>query len=153
VDDVRSGHSDRATELLARLETGARQAAWMRWVNELRLEAAAAEHWAARGELGLASTRAARLLEVARSLGARTYCCTAERVRLAAALHTGSGIDAACRRLATWLAEFEAFPAPLEAWKSGRILGLGLERLGRGSEARRAFETAAKAIRTIAEGA
>ena len=84
VDDVRSGHPDRAAELLARLEAGARQGSWMRWLNELRLEAAAAEHWAARGDFDVAAARAARLLEIARSLGARTYCCAAERVRLEA---------------------------------------------------------------------
>ncbi|HSD26692.1 MAG TPA: AAA family ATPase, partial [Vicinamibacteria bacterium] len=152
VDDVRAGRPDRATELLAGLEAGARQATWMRWMSELRLEAAAAEHWAARGDFERAVERAARLLGIAQSLGARTYCCAAERVRLEAALHTGAGIDAASRRLAAWLAELEAFPAPLEAWKSGRVLGLALERLGRGAEARRAFEAAASAIRTIAEG-
>jgi tetratricopeptide (TPR) repeat protein len=152
VDDLRSGHADRATELLARLESGARQATWMRWVSELRLEAAAAEHWAARGDFDTAASRAARLLEIARSLGARTYCCAAERVRLTAALHSGVDLEGASDRLAAALDVFEAFPAPLEAWKSARILGLALERLGRRPEALRAFETAARAIRTIAEG-
>jgi tetratricopeptide (TPR) repeat protein len=152
VDDVRAGHPDRAAELLSRLEADARQGSWMRWMNELRLEAAASEHWAARGDFGAAAARATRLLEIARSLGARTYCCAAERVRLAAALHSGAGVEAAAGRLAAALAEFETFPAPLEAWKSARVLGDALERLGRGPEARRAFDTAARAVRTIAKG-
>jgi hypothetical protein len=152
VDDVRSGHSDRATELLARLEAGARQATWMRWMGELRLEATAAEHWAARGDFDAAAARATRLLGIARSLGARTYCCAAERVRLAAALHSGADVEGAAGRLAAALAELEAFPAPLEVWKSARVLGGALQRLGRGPEARRAFDTAARAVRTIAEG-
>jgi tetratricopeptide (TPR) repeat protein len=152
VDDVRSGRADRATELLAQLEAGARRATWMRWMGELRLEAAAAEHWAARGDFAAAAERAARLLEIARSLGARTYCCAAERVRLAAALHSGTGVEGAAGRLAAALAELEAFPAPLETWKSARVLGSALERLGRGPEARGAFDTAARAIRAIAEG-
>jgi len=50
------------------------------------------------------------------------------------------------------VAELEAFPAPLEVWKSARVLGGALQRLGRGPEARRAFDTAARAVRTIAEG-
>jgi hypothetical protein len=70
-------------------------------------------------------------------------------VRLAAALHTGSGIEPAAHRLAGWLAGFEA---PLEVWKSARILGLALERVGRQPEALRAFETAAGAMRAIAAG-
>jgi len=151
-DDVRSGHPDRAAELLARLEAGARQGTWLRWLNELRLEATAAEHWAARGDFDAAASRATRLLEIARSLGARTYCCAAERVRLAGALHSGADVEGAAGRLAAALAELEAFPAPLEVWKSARVLGGALERLGRGPEARRAFDTAARAVRTIAEG-
>jgi tetratricopeptide (TPR) repeat protein len=152
VDDVRAGRPDRATGLLAGLETGARQASWMRWMTELRIEAAAAEHCAARGDFEAAARRAERLLEIAGSLGARTYCAAAERVRLEAALHAGSDVEAATDRLAAPLAEFEGLPAPLEAWKSARVLGGALERLGRGAEARRAFETAARAIRTIAGG-
>jgi tetratricopeptide (TPR) repeat protein len=151
-DDVRSGRSDRSAEILARLEAGVRQGSWMRWMNELRLEAAVTEHWVARGDFDTATARAARLLEIARSLGARTYCCTAERVRLAAALHAGAGVEAAARRLAAALAEFEAFPAPLEAWKSARVLGRAWDSLGNGPEARRAFDTAARAVRTIAAG-
>jgi hypothetical protein len=152
VDDARAGQADRAAELLARLEADARKGSWMRWMNELRLEAAAAEHWAARGDFDTAASRAARLLEIARSLGARTYCCAAERVRLAAALHSGVDVSGAAGRLARTLAELEAFPAPLETWKSARVLGLALEWLGRGAEARRSFEAAARAVRTIADG-
>ncbi len=152
VDDVRSGHPDRAAELLARLEAGARQGTWLRWLNELRLEAAAAEHWAARGDFDVAAARATRLLEIARPLGARTYCCAAERVRLEAALHAGAGVEPAARRLAATLADLEAFPAPLEAWKSARILGRAWESLGNGPLSRRAFGAAAKAVRTIAAG-
>ena len=47
---------------------------------------------------------------------------------------------------------FEALPVPLESWKAARVLGLARERLGDAPRARRAFETAARAIRTIADG-
>jgi len=152
VDDVRLGHPDRATELLARLEAGARKGTWFRWLNELRLEAAASEHGLARGDYDAAVDRAGRLLQIARSLGARTYCCAAERVRAEAALATGAGLQAAAERLATTLAELEPFPAPLEGWKSGRVLGLVHDRLGNAREARRAFASAAQAVQTIAAG-
>jgi tetratricopeptide (TPR) repeat protein len=152
VDDVRAGRPHRAAELLAALESGARPSSWMGWMSRLRLEAAAAEHCAASGDFGAAEAHAARLLQTARSLGARTYCCAAERVRAEAALHSGADVEPAAVRLTAALAEFEAFPAPLEAWKSARILGLARERLGDRAGAQRAFETAARAIRTIADG-
>jgi tetratricopeptide (TPR) repeat protein len=152
VDDARSGHPDRASELLERLESGARQGTWLRWLNELRLEAVAAEAWTARGNFEVAAARATRLLEIARSLGARTYRCAAERVRLEAALHAKAGVEAAVRRLSSAVAELETFPAPLEAWKSARTLGRAREALGDRPQARRAFAAAARALRTIAEG-
>jgi hypothetical protein len=152
MDDLRSGHPDRAAGPLARLEAGARQATWMHWLSELRLEMAAAEHWAACGDFGAAAARATRLLDVARRLGARTYCCTAERVRLTAALHSGQDMETAADRLDAALAAFESHPAPLECWKSARVLGLARERLGSDAQATRVFERAALAIRTIAEG-
>jgi tetratricopeptide (TPR) repeat protein len=152
VDDARTGRPDRAAECLAQLEAGARQSDWLRWMNELRLESAAAEHWVARGDFGAAATRATRLLEIARGLGARTYCCTAERIRVTAALHSGHDVEAASDRLEAALAVFESIPVPLEAWKSARVLGLAREKLGEAQQARRAFETAARAIRTVAEG-
>lgn len=152
VDDVRSGRPDRAAELLARLAAGVRRGAWLRWLNELRLEAAAAEHWAARGDFDTAAVRAARLLEIARPLRARNYCCAAERVLGRAALASGTGLEAAAGRLGAALAELEAFPTPLEGWKSARVLGLLHDRLGHEREAGRAFALAAREVRTIATG-
>jgi tetratricopeptide (TPR) repeat protein len=152
VDDARAGRPDLAADPLARLEADARHGSWIRWMSELRLEAAAAEHWAVRGDFDAAASRAARLLEIARSLGARTYCCAAARVRTEAALARGAGLEEAAEGLTAALAEFEIFPAPFEGWKSARILGRAYERLGRGPEARGAFDTAARAVHTIAEG-
>jgi tetratricopeptide (TPR) repeat protein len=152
VDDLRSGHPDRAAELLARLEAGAREATWMRWISELRLEAAASEHWLGRGDHERAVAHATRLLEIARTLEARTYCGAAERVRATAALASGRDLEGAVDRLAAALAVFDSFPAPLEAWKSARVLGLAQERLGNAVEAKRAFAAAARAVHTIAAG-
>jgi tetratricopeptide (TPR) repeat protein len=152
VDDVRSGHPDRAAGLLARLEVGARQGAWLRWLNELRLEAAAAEHWAARGDYDTAAARASRLRDLARPLRARNYGCAAERLLGRAALASGTGLEAAATRLAATLADLEAFPTPLEGWKSARVLGLLHERIGDRGAAGRAFALAAREVATIAAG-
>ena len=50
VDDVRDGQAERASALLAELQARAAGSSWMRWMSELRLAAAAAEHWAVRGD-------------------------------------------------------------------------------------------------------
>jgi tetratricopeptide (TPR) repeat protein len=130
VDDVHTGNPARAAELLASLEAGARRGGWLRWLNELRLEGAASEHWIARGDYDAAVGRATRLLELARNLGARTYCCAAQRFRAEGALHAGAGLEKAAERLSAALADLEPFPAPLEGWKSARVLGLLHDRLG-----------------------
>jgi tetratricopeptide (TPR) repeat protein len=152
MDDARAGNPAGASEVLARLEEGARAGSWLRWLNELRLEAAAAEQWVVRGDFAAAALRATRLLEIARSLGARSYTCAAQRVRAEAALHAGAGVETAARDLAAALAELEPFHAPLEGWKSGRVLGLAWDHVGNAPEAQRAFAAAARHVRTIAAG-
>jgi tetratricopeptide (TPR) repeat protein len=152
VDEVRAGRPDQASELLAGLEAASQQGVWLHWLNQLRLAAAAAEHWAARGDFDAATAKADRLLEIARPLHALSYCCAAERVRAEAALHTGAGTERAAERLGAALAELEAFPAPLEGWKSARILGLLHDRRGDAPQALRAFASAARDVRTIAAG-
>jgi hypothetical protein len=152
VDDVRTGNPARAAQILASLEAGAREGAWFRWMNELRVEAVAGEYWLARGDHAAARQRAARLLVVSSTLGARTYRCAAERVRIEAALEDGLDLEAAARGLEESLADLERLTAPLEGWKSGRALGRALLRLGRAADARRAFAAAAAHVRTIAAG-
>ena len=86
VDGVRAGDPDGASDLLAILEDGSRTRDWFRWMNELRLEAAAAEHFAARGEFEAMAARVARLQKVAARVGARNYLCTAARIAAEVAL-------------------------------------------------------------------
>ena len=81
VDDVRVGRAEQASALLAELQARAAESSWLRWLSELRLAAASAEHWAARGDRGRAVEHAARLAEMAQRLGARNYHCAAERIR------------------------------------------------------------------------
>ena len=152
VDDVRVGQSEQAALLLSELQAKASASAWFRWINELRLEAVSAEHWAARGDHPRASEHAARLADMAEGLGARDYRCAAERVRAESALAQGEGIESAANRLGAALAELRGRPAPLEAWKSARLFAILRRRLGDEEGARAAFAEAARAVKTIAAG-
>ncbi len=152
VDGVRAGDPARAADLLATLEGGTRPRDWFRWMNELRLEAAATEHFAARGALDATSKRAARLETVAARVGARNYLCTAARLRAELTLAGRGHSREAAARLGRALAALDSFPAPLETWKSRRVLGLLRRSLGDEAAARRAFAAAAADIDTIARG-
>jgi len=152
VDDVRDGRTDAALARLAEVQARATRNSWMRWMSDLRLAAATAEQWVARGDPPRADEEALRLAEIARRLGARGYLCTAERIRGRAALERGQGLEAAAARLDAALAELRATPAPLEVWRSARTLGLLRRRLGDEDGARKAFAEGARAVRTIAAG-
>jgi tetratricopeptide (TPR) repeat protein len=152
VDDVHGGRAEAASELIARLEAKGAQKAWMRWMNDLRLASVASQHWLARGELDRAEEHAAHLVGIARRLGSRDYLCTAERVRAEAALARGQGLAAAEGRLAGALDALRLAPAPLEAWKSARVLATVRRRLGDDAGARDAFALSAAAVETIAAG-
>jgi tetratricopeptide (TPR) repeat protein len=152
VDDVRAGDPDKAAAVLATLEQGIHRSGWLRWMNELRLETAAAEHYAARGALEAAIDRATRLARVAARVGARNYACAAARVIAEAALTRGRDLAATAHGLARALATLDAFPAPLESWKSRRVLGLLQRRLGDEAAAQRAFSASAVDIDRIARG-
>jgi hypothetical protein len=152
VDDVREGRAEQASVLLAELQAKAAENSWLRWLSELRLAAASAEHWAVRGDRGRAVEHAARLAEMAQRLGARNYHCAAERIRAEMTLESGEDVAAAAARLEAALAQLRRTPAPLEAWKSARLLAVLRRRLGEEDAARAAFAEAARSVRTIASG-
>jgi tetratricopeptide (TPR) repeat protein len=152
VDDVRVGRAEEASALLAELQAKAAGSSWLRWMSELRLAAASAEYWAARGDHARAREHAARLAEIAERLGARNYRCTAERIRAGVALELGEDVAGAADRLEEALAPLRRTPAPLEAWKSARLLAVLRRRLGQEDAARAAFAEAARNVRTIASG-
>jgi len=93
-----------------------------------------------------------RLSALARRLGARDYACAAERFRAGVALERGEGLDRAASSLGAALADLHLHPAPLEAWKSARVLAIVRRRLGDEEGARTAFAEAEGAVRTIAAG-
>jgi tetratricopeptide (TPR) repeat protein len=152
VDDVRDGHPERASAVLAELEARAEESFWLRWLSQLRVAAAAAEHWAVRDDHSRALAQADRVSGLARRLGARDYACGAERVRAGVALELGQGLDRAASALHAALADLRPCHAPIETWKSARLLAILRRRLGDEEGAGASFAEAAVAIRTIAAG-
>jgi hypothetical protein len=146
------GQAERASALLAELQARAAGSTWMRWMSELRLAVAATEHWAVRGDHERTLEHAARLSEVAGALRARDYLCAGERIRAGALLARGDDVELATRGLGAALAALRTTPAPLEAWKSARLLAILRRRLGDDDGARAAFAEAARAVGTIAAG-
>jgi tetratricopeptide (TPR) repeat protein len=151
-DAVQLGDLERASTLLAELEEKTPDGQWFRWMDELRLTPVTAERWAAAGDWDRAKEATDHLLGLARRHGARDYRCTAERIRAEMALARGDGVEAASRRLAQALVDLRRSPAPLEAWKAGRVLGRVRRHLGDEDGAAEAFAGAATAVRTIAAG-
>ena len=152
VDGVRAGDRVGAADLLATLEDGTRPRDWFGWMNELRLEAVATEHEAARGAFEATSERASRLESVATRVGARNYLCTAARLRAVVALAGQGDVREAAAKLDRTLTALAPFPAPLETWRARRVLGLLRRRLRDEAGARRFFEAAALDVEAIGQG-
>jgi tetratricopeptide (TPR) repeat protein len=152
VDGVRAGDPEGAAAVLATLEDGTGRSAWLRWMNDLRLETAATEHHAARGSVDVALERASRLALVAAQVGARNYACTAARLTAEITLARRGDLRAAAARLEPALAALDPFPAPLETWKARRVLGLVRRELGAAAGALEAFRAAAADVDTIVRG-
>jgi tetratricopeptide (TPR) repeat protein len=151
-DEVRQGRVEQAAALLGDLQARARESTLLRWLSELRVAAATAEHWAVRADHDRVAEHAATLAERARRIGARDYACASARFRGAAALARGEGLAGAARDLEAALALLRPTPAPLEAWKSARVLALLKRRLGDEAGARAAYAEAARSVDVIAAG-
>src|SRR5574341_701614 len=100
----------------------------------------------------MAVERASRLAAISAKVGARSYACAASRFTAEAALARGRGIGEAAAKLAQALGALDAYPAPLESWKSRRMLGLLRRRQGEEAGARHAFSAAAADVDVIARG-
>ena len=139
VDSVRAGDPEGAAALLATLEAGTARSDWLRWMNELRVEAAAAEHYTARGAFDTALERAGRLSRIATRLRARGYACTAARLRGEAALGRRRDERAAAAGLDTGARRARRLPSPardLEVAARARPAAAAPGRRGRRADAR-----------------
>jgi ATP/maltotriose-dependent transcriptional regulator MalT len=152
VDEARQGRLEEASALLRDLQARAREGTWLRWLSELRIAAVSAEYWAVRGDHDRAIECAATLSELAQRVGARDYRCAGARLRAGVALQRGQGLDDAASALEAGLAALRGTAAPLEAWKSARLLALLKRRLDDEEGARAALAEAARAVATIAAG-
>jgi len=151
VDHVREGNVERAEILLTELQKKIAENDWLRWIDELRLRTAAAEHWGARGQWDRAAETAALLGDHARALGALHYVCSAERVRLTAALAEKRDLEGAVVRLKEAIDALRDRPVPFETWTAWGVLALAHRELGRDDLARAARDAAARDVRTIAD--
>ena len=138
VDDVRRGDAEQASALLAELQARAAESSWLRWLSELRLAAASAEHWAARGDHEpRGGARGAAGRDGAAPRGARLPLRRradpgrggprARRGRHGRGRPPGGRPRGAA----------PGYPCPLEAWKSARLLAVLRRRLGEEDAARR----------------
>jgi hypothetical protein len=152
VDGVRAGDPEGAQDVLAVLDDRSRRRDWFRWMNDLRLEVVAAEHYATRGAHAAMIERTARLEAVAKHVGARNYRCAAARFEAETALSGRANAAESLAKLQRALGAFGDLSAPLETWKSRRVLGLLHQRLGDERGARAAFRAAAGDIDTIVRG-
>lgn len=143
---------DAASALLDGLQARARESTWLRWLSELRVAAAYAEHHAAAGDHDRAAGHARELWAVARRVGSLDYACTSARILGGAALQRGNGLETAASELEAALAVLRDKGAPLEAWRSARVLGILKRRLGDERGAAACFAEAARAVETIAGG-
>jgi tetratricopeptide (TPR) repeat protein len=152
VDGVRAGDPEGAENVLAQLEDGSASRDWFRWMNDLRLETAATEHYAARGAAEATAARASRLEAVAAGVGARNYLCASARLAAEVVFAGGGNVAEAHDKLERALDALRDHPAPLETWKARRALGLLRLRRGDAPGARHAFVKAAADIDTILRG-
>jgi tetratricopeptide (TPR) repeat protein len=152
VDQARRGRAKESSELLAELQAQTLQDTWLRWLSALRVAAVSAEHCAAGGDHDGAIEYATALSQLARRVGALDYACVGARIRAGAALDRGQGLESAASDLESATASLRKAIAPLEGWKSWRVLALVKRRLGDEAGAAASVAEAAAAVRTIVAG-
>ena len=152
VDEARRGRLEEASALLSDLQASERENTWLRWLSELRIAAVAADHFAVRGDHERALVYAMALSDLADRVGARDYRCASARLRADIALERGIGLLDAASQLEAGLAALGETAAPLELWKSARVLAMLKRRLGDAEGAQAWNARSAHAVGTIAAG-
>ncbi len=152
VDEARQGRGAEASALLVELRSHVSGNTWLRWLSELRVAAASAEHCLVLGDHARALEFAASLADVAERVGARNYRCTSARLRGSVALEQGRGLEEAAADLESTLAALRGVAAPLEVWKSAGTLAILKRRLGDERGAKSSSAEGERAVRTIMGG-
>src|SRR6266404_1476512 len=123
--------------------------AWFRWRYNIRLQAAAAEHWMHQGDLSKAREFSQRLLDTASRYEAHKYIGVAHKLMAQVEIARGDTAEAQ-KQFAATLEELREYPAPLVAWKTYAELGRLKLQLGDAPSAHEAFAQAARIINSIA---
>jgi serine/threonine protein kinase/pimeloyl-ACP methyl ester carboxylesterase/tetratricopeptide (TPR) repeat protein len=121
---------------------------WMQWRHNIRLQAALAEHWLARGDLMRAELYARELLGVATLHSCRKYVVAGHKLLAdVAALHgLWNEAEAEYKKAVALLREY---PAPLLSWRVHAALGRFLKKKGDITRAQMEFDRAAAVINEI----
>jgi len=122
---------------------------WNRWRYNLRLQAGAAEHWLAKGEVGQTEAYAQRLLEAATRHGVGKYIAVAHQL-LAEVAVAREHLAEAEAELSAALDELRMHPVPILAWKTNAALGRLRLRMGQRDAARESFARASEVVEHIA---
>lgn len=116
IDHTRAGDSKQSASAFHEVKDIFGRDAWFRWRYNIRFEAAQAEHWLQLGDLEKAREHVARLEATATEHEVHKYIAVAHHLSGRVAVAAGE-LSAAEQHFAAALAELEAYPAPLVAWK------------------------------------
>ncbi|HVG29359.1 MAG TPA: protein kinase [Pyrinomonadaceae bacterium] len=149
IDHGRAGRGEKTASAFREVEQIFRRDAWFRWRYQIRLQAAAAEHQLALGDLASAEEHAQRLQETATRYRARKYVAVSHKLLAEVALARGD-LEATAEELDAALGVLRTHPVPIVAWKT--YADLGRLRALRGDEAGalEAFSRAAAIVDGIA---
>ncbi len=151
IDHGRAGRREETASAFREVEQIFRRDAWFRWRYQIRLQAGAAEHQLALGNLPQAEGHARQLLETASHYRARKYVAVAHKLFAEVAIARGDRRKAA-EELEAALDGLRTHQVPIVAWKT--YAAAGRLRLLDGDEAgaREAFSNAAALVDKIVEG-
>jgi tetratricopeptide (TPR) repeat protein len=149
-DYTHSGEFENAAAAIRHTRVAYDHDPWMHWrFLGIRLPAAAADYWLARGDLAQASEHAETLLANATRAGARKYIATAHWLR--AEIATTSGDEHTTEgELLAGVEVLRGHPAPLAAWRIYASLGRLYTRVGQSEAAQQAYRHAASLLTHIA---
>lgn len=149
IDYGRVGEGEKTLVSFSEVERIFQKDTWFKWRYNIRLQAGKAEHWLQQSDLEKAEKYALRLLETARLHEARKYVAVAHKLLAEIAMARGA-LDLAETELKAALAELDAHPVPIVAWKAYEALGRLREKRGDLAGAREAFDEAASITDSIA---
>jgi serine/threonine protein kinase/tetratricopeptide (TPR) repeat protein len=145
IDYTHSGKTDETISAFDEVRDIFKRDAWFRWRYNIRLEAAAAEHWLRQENLSKAREFAQRLLDTANRYEVHKYIAVAHQLIAQISIAAGDTAGGESELMAA-LEELRKYPVPVVAWKTYAELGHLKSNLGDFSAARDSFARAAKIV-------